>query len=205
MNVAEQQAADAVRVHPLVHTFKWLVSDLLSTLAFVAIYAVFHSITLAVGFGIALGIAQIGYLRWRGSRIEPLQWMSLGLVLVFGGAALLTNNPKFVLVKPTLIYTAVGVVMLRPGWMNRYIHPAAHGRSEDVTFVFGYVWAGLMFLTAAFNLVLALYAPMRTYVWFLSVFPLSSKFALTGVQYVVTRSVVRRRMRAEQEVGAASA
>ncbi len=100
------------------------------------------------------------------------------------------------MLKPTFIYAAVGCVMLRPGWMNRYVPPIAQGRSEDVTFIFGYVWAGMMFATAAANLALALLASVGTYVWFLFIFPLASKIALFATQYTVTRVVVRRRMRA---------
>ena len=47
--------------------------------------------------------------------------MSLGLVVVLGGATMLTQNPRFMMVKPTIIHLAVAAVMLRPGWMIRYL------------------------------------------------------------------------------------
>ena len=182
--------------HPLIHAGKWLVSDLLSTLAFVGVYAATNNIYLATGLGIGLGFAQIAWMKARHTPVDVLQWLSLGLVCVFGGATLLTQNPVFIKLKPTLIYTAVGAVMLRPGWMNRYMPPVALARGGDVIFVFGYVWAGLMFATAAANLGLALLASRQTWAWFLGVFPLASKVAMIGIQYTVTRFIVRRRIRA---------
>jgi intracellular septation protein A len=124
-----------------------------------------------------------------------MQWLTLGLVAVFGGAALATHNPVFVMVKPTLIYVAVGCVMLRRGWMTRYMtDPRAISHAADVTTRFGYAWAGLMFATGAANLALAVWASPAAWAWFVGVFPLASKIGLVGIQYAMTKSIVRRRV-----------
>jgi intracellular septation protein len=50
---------------------------------------------------------------WEFARKRPMgtmQWMSLFLVVSFGGITLLTNDPRFVMIKPSLIYKVVGVV-----------------------------------------------------------------------------------------------
>jgi len=189
--------------HPLVHAGRWLVSDLLSTLAFVGIYAAWHSIYLATGLGIGFGFAQIAYMKLRHTEVDVLQWLSLFLVCVFGGASLVTQNPMFIMLKPTLIYCAVGAVMLRPGWMNRYMHPIALARGGDITFVFGYIWSGLMFATAAANLGLAVFATQQTWVWFLGIFPLASKVVMVGIQYATMRFLIRRRILAGMATAAA--
>jgi intracellular septation protein len=186
--------------HPLIHAGKFLIDDLLSTLLFVGIYAATHDIYLATGIAIALGLARIVYLRAKGVPIDVMQWLSLGLVVVFGGATLLTQNPVFVKLKPSFVYTAVAVVMLRPGWMNRYMPALGRDRSADVTTVFGYVWAGVMFATAAANLGVALLASTYTWTWFIFLFPLVSKILLVLVQYLVTRAIVRRRIRAGERL-----
>ena len=46
--------------------------------------------------------------------------------------------------------------MLRPGWMNRYCRRSRCRRCRTSAWIFGYVWAGLMFVSAALNIVLAL-------------------------------------------------
>ena len=65
--------------------------------------------------GVALGLAQIGWQFVRKKPIDTMEWMSLFLVVGSGAATLLTSNPRFVMVKPSLIYIVVGVVMLKPG------------------------------------------------------------------------------------------
>jgi hypothetical protein len=96
------------------------------------------------------------------------------------------------MVKPTLIYIAVGVVMMKRGWMTRYIPPVAMEDGADLITGFGYVWAGLMFFTAAANLVLAMGDP-KLWVTFLAVFPAGSKIALFFVQYLTMRVVITQR------------
>jgi intracellular septation protein A len=44
-----------------------------------------------------------------------MQWASLGLVIVLGGATVLTGDPRFVMIKPTIAYLTVGAAMLQRG------------------------------------------------------------------------------------------
>lgn len=184
------------QTHPLIYAGKGLLADLLSTLAFVGLYAATHNVFLAVGCGIALGLGQIAYSKFRAAPIDTMQWLSLFLVVTFGGITMLTRNPVFIMLKPTLIYVAVGTVMLTPGWMNRYMPPIARDRGADITTAFGYVWSALMFATAAANLTLVLLASPAAWSWFIGVFPIASKLALVLTQYGVTRAIIRRRIRA---------
>lgn len=184
------------KVHPMVHAGKWLAADMLSTLFFVALYAVTNNIYLATGLAIAAGVGQIAYLKARGASIDLMQWMSLGLVVVFGSATLLTHDPRFVMLKPTLIYAAIGAVMMRRGWMVRYMVPDAQAWSRDLMIGFGYVWAGLMFATGAANLALVAHGDLKLWTWFIGVFPVASKLVLFGLQYAITRAVVISRMKA---------
>jgi hypothetical protein len=103
---------------------------------------------------------------------------------------------RVLMLKPSLIYVAVGVVMLKRGWMVRYLPPIASGRGEPLMIAWGYVWAGLMFVSAAANLAVAWWLPA---LWpaYLAVIPMASKIALFAVQYVSVRFIIRRRMLAE--------
>lgn len=183
-------------VHPLIHAGKWLASDMFSTLIFVGLYALTHSLIATTILAIAAGVGQIAYLKSRGRPVDAMQWMSLGLVIVFGGAAFLTQDPRFIMLKPTLIYCAIGTVMLRRGWMNRYMPPRALEWSSDVLTVFGYAWAAMMFGTAALNLYLAILGDPVLWAWVLGIFPIASKFGLIMIQYGVTRAVTIARIRA---------
>jgi intracellular septation protein A len=179
----------------LFHAGKWLLLDLLSTIFFLVVYAATGDIFIATGLGIGVGVVQVGYLKVRGRPVDLMQWMSLGLVVVFGGATLITHNPRFVMLKPTLIYLAVAIVMLKRGWMTRYLPPIVVEDGADLVVVFGYVWAGLMAFTALANLAVALTMDTRTWAAFLAVFPLGSKIVLFFAQYLVMRIVITRRRR----------
>src|ERR1700679_2767206 len=98
-----------------------LLLDLASTFFFLVLYLLTRNIALSVALGIALGVAQIGWEFARKKPIDAMQWMSLVLVVGSGAATLVTADPRFVMVKPSLIYIVIGVVMLKPGWMNRYL------------------------------------------------------------------------------------
>ena len=179
--------------HPLLHAGRELLTDLLSTLAFLLVYSVTGRLAVAIGWSIAVAILQIARAAYRGRSVPPLQWLGLGLVLVFGGGSVLTSAFILYRLKFTLIYLATALVMLTPGWLNRYVPAAALAYAHDVTTVFGYIWSGLFFLTAALNLSFAVLFRPSVWAWFIAVFPLASKLVLVGLQYAVTRRVVRRR------------
>src|ERR1700750_651848 len=119
---------------------KLLLLDLASTLFFLLVFLLTHNTVLAVGLGIALGIVQIGTRFVRGKPIETMEWLSLFLIVAAGTATLLTDDPRFVQFKPSAIYAIVGVVMLKRGWMNRYLPDIAKAVVPDVAMVVGFVW-----------------------------------------------------------------
>lgn len=181
-----------------------LATDLLPTLIFAVLIALKVDVVMATGASMAVGVGQIGVMKLARRPIAPLQWASLGLVLVFGAASVLAHDPRFLMAKPTLIYAIIGAVMLKRGWMLRYLPPVAGGRGAGVMVVFGYVWAGLMFATGAANLVIAIRYPS---LWpaFLAIVPTVSKITLFAIQYVTVRHFAIREVRAERAAVQAAA
>lgn len=169
-----------------------LAEDLASTILFVVVYLATDNLFLGVGVGMALGVAQIGWALARRQTLGSLQLLSVALILLSGTATFFTNDPIFVKLKPSVIYVIVGVVMLKRGWMNRYLPPRA-APVADVATTFGYVWAGLMFVTAAINIPLAETLDTKTWgvVW--AIWGIASKIGLFLVQYRVMIMVGRRR------------
>jgi intracellular septation protein A len=176
---------------------KLLLLDMASTFLFLAVFLMTRSIYVSVALGMALGVAQIGWEFARGRPIDAMQWMSLFLVLGSGVATLMTADPRFVMLKPTLIYSVVGVVMLRPGWMNRYLPAVAVKLVPDIALIFGYVWASLMFVSAALNLIVALNFSVTAWSAFMSVWGVGSKAVLFLISYATMRSIGVRRHRAQ--------
>jgi len=184
-------------MNSLLFALRPLVSDFLPTIVFALLIALHVDVRIATGAALLVGIAQVGIQRLRRRKIELLQWASLGLVVVFGTLAVLTDDPRFLMAKPTIIYIAIGVVMLKRGWMLRYLPPISQGRAEPMMLRFGYVWAGLMFATALANLAVAVAFP-KLWPAFVAVVPMASKLALFAVQYLTVRFFVKRQIMAER-------
>jgi intracellular septation protein len=176
---------------------KLLLLDMASTFFFLILFLLTRNVPLSVILGMALGVAQIGWQFTRKKPVDTMQWMSLFLVLGSGAATLITNDPRFVMVKPSLIYIVVGVVMLKPGWMNRYLPPIAIEVVPDIGFMFGFVWSGLMFFSAALNMVVALNFSVVTWASFMSIYGIVSKAALFMIAFATMRYIGVRRRRAQ--------
>jgi intracellular septation protein A len=127
-----------------------------------------------------------------------MQWMSLFLVLGAGTVTLLTNDPRFIMVKPSVIYVIVGIVMLRRGWMNRYLPPIAIELVPDIAVIVGYMWSGLMFFSAALNLIVALNFSVVTWSVTMSIYGIASKALMFLIGYAVMRTVGVARRRRQQ-------
>jgi intracellular septation protein A len=164
----------------------------LSTLVFAGVMAVAKDVRIATGVAILAGLGEAAWMMARGEKVNAMQWTSLGLVIVLGSASLMTGDPRFVMFKPTIIYAAIGAAMLKRGWMTRYIPEDAQGLVDDLTLGFGYVWAALMFATAALNLVFALES-RAAWTAFIAVFPLASKILLFATQYLCLQVIGRAR------------
>ena len=187
----------------LMHSARLLVSDLASTFLFLIVLLITKDLMLAVGLGVGLGIAQIAWMKARGQRIDTMQWLSIGLVVVSGIATMLTSDARFVMLKPTVIYCIVGAYMLKPGWMTRYLPPIAVHLVPDLAWTFGFVWAGLMFLSAALNIALALTLDPVSWSAMMSIWGIASKVALFLAQYGLMRFVGVRRAKAAMAQAAA--
>jgi intracellular septation protein len=158
-----------------------------------------QNIALSVVLGMLLGAAQIGWQFARRKPIDTMQWMSLFLVLGAGTVTLITNDPRFVMIKPSVIYIIVGVVMLKRGWMNRYLPPIAIELVPDIAVIVGYVWSGLMFFSAALNVIVAFNFSIVTWSVTMSIYGIVSKVVMFLIGYTVMRTVgVARRRRLQQ-------
>ena len=175
------------------HAGKFLLLDMASTVLFLLVFAVTGSLSVSVVLGMALGLGQIAWEWARGRSIDTMQWVSLVVVMASGTAALVTQDARFLMIKLSVIYAAIGAVMLKPGWLDRYLPPIALQLVPDLGVAFGYGWAGLMFFSAALNLVLAFSLSFAGWAAFMSAYSIGSKVALFIVQYATMRIVGRRR------------
>ena len=54
-------------------------------------------------------LAQVAWLKLRGRKVDTMLWVSLGLVVVLGGATIYFHNETFIKWKPSVLYWAMGL------------------------------------------------------------------------------------------------
>lgn len=176
--------------------FRRLGSDFLSTIVFLVIYLATDNVILATTVAIVGAIGQVVWSRIKGQTLGYMTWASLGLVIVLGGATLLTHDPRFVLAKPAIGHIAIGLIMLKRGWMLRYMPPiVTETIPEYVTFA-GYAWATLMFVLAAGTVAVAMTGDMKLWTFYVTVVLIGAKLVAFAIQYVAFRLLVGSRIRA---------
>jgi intracellular septation protein len=176
--------------------FARLGADFFSTILFLAIYLATDNVLLATGVAIAGAVAQVIYSRVKGKELGYMTWASLALVIVLGSATLLTHDPRFVLAKPAIGHFAIGAIMLKRGWMLRYLPPiVTQNIPEYVTFA-GYAWAALMFALGAGTIGIAMTGDMKLWTFYVTVVLVGAKIAAFAIQYIAFRILVGSRLRA---------
>ncbi|HEY1631429.1 MAG TPA: septation protein IspZ [Rhizomicrobium sp.] len=177
--------------------FKPIAADFLSTIVFIAILEITDNVVLSTGVGIASGIGQFLWFRYRGIKMELMQWASLVLVIVLGSATILTKDPRFMMVKPSIAGFAIACVMLKRGWQLRYIPPIVQeNTSQGFLIGWGYLWSLLYFALAGANLYFALVLGKQKWEAFTAVVPMAAPLGLFLIQYVSMRWLVVRAVRA---------
>jgi intracellular septation protein len=176
--------------------FARLATDFFSTIVFLALYLITGDVLLATGVAIAGAVAQVIYSRIKGQQLTFMTYASLALVIVLGSATLLTNDPRFVLAKPSIAHFAIGAIMLKRGWMLRYMPPIVSETIPEYVTVAGYAWAALMFALGAGVIAVASTGDMKLWALYVSVVAIGAKIAAFAVQYVAFRVVITNRIRA---------
>src|ERR1700710_2281905 len=176
--------------------FARLGSDFLSTIVFLAIYLATDNVILATSVALAGAVGQVIYSRVKGKTPATRPWASLGLVIVLGGATLLTHDPRFVLAKPAIGHFAIGAIMLKRGWMLRYMPRIVTDTVPEYVTIAGYAWAALMFVLGAGVIAVATTGDMKLWAIYVSVVAIGAKVAAFAVQYAAFRILIISRLRA---------
>jgi intracellular septation protein A len=174
---------------------KHLLLDFLSAGFFFVVIALTGNVALAIALGIGFGLAQIAVQKYLGLPIPPMQLLALGLVVVLGGASLITHDSHFFMVKPSISRFAFGVIMLRRGWLGRYLPKITTETLPASTIeCTGYAWAGLMFALAGLNLAVAATCSLQVWALYASIVPTVAKAVGIVATYLFLRASVNRRL-----------
>jgi intracellular septation protein len=74
-------------------------------------------VLLATAVVITATVAQVAWLKLRGRRVDTMLWVSLALVVVFGGATLWFHDETFIKWKPTVLYWTMGAALALAPWL----------------------------------------------------------------------------------------
>lgn len=95
-----------------------LVADWLPIILFFAVYKLVD-LYWATGVAIVATLVLMAVMRARGHPIDTMQWVSLILIVVFGGATILLHDERFIKLKPTLLYGLFALALLVPQMLAR--------------------------------------------------------------------------------------
>lgn len=125
----------------------------------------------ATAVAIVATIGQIAWLRHKNGFVEPMQWVSLGVIVVFGGATLLTQDETFIKWKPTVLYWLMGGAL----WVGffvfkrnflRQLMGAQLSLPDPVWKVLLHSWAGFFAMMGVLNIWVASHFDTDTWVSF---------------------------------------
>lgn len=78
-------------------------------------------IYLATFIAIIASVAQILWVKLRGQKVEIMLWVSLGIIVLFGGATLWLHDESFIKWKPTVLYWVFASVIFGAALFGRNI------------------------------------------------------------------------------------
>lgn len=117
-------------------------------------------ILLATAVAIVASFAQIGYLLVRRRKVDPMLWISLAIIVVFGGATIYFNNETFIKWKPTVLYWCfAGALLVALGMFKKNLIRAAMGKQitlpDPVWDKLNLAWIGFFIVMGVVNLYVA--------------------------------------------------
>ncbi len=171
-------------------------NDFLWSIVFLVLYLVTGNVVLGTSVAIAGALAQAIHARLTGKELGYMSWASLGLVIVLGGATILTHDPRFVLAKPAIAHFAIGAIMLKRGWMLRYLPPIVIETVPEYITMAGYAWAALMFAIGAGTIAVAATGDLKLWAFYVSFVAIGAKLLAFAIQYVTLRVLITNRIRA---------
>ena len=133
--------------------------DLFPVILFFVAFKAFD-IYVATGVAIAATFAQIGWLLLRGRKVDTMLWVSLAIIVLFGGATLLLRDETFIKWKPTVLYWLFGAVLAGASLffrknLIRKLMEEQIALPDRVWTRLNASWAGFFFFMGAANLFVA--------------------------------------------------
>jgi len=124
----------------------------------------------ATAVAIAASLAQIAYFRWRRGKVQVIHWLSLAIIVAFGGATLILHDETFIKWKPTALYWLFAAILAvgRLGFRRNLIAALLKDLTlpDAVWARVTWVWVAFLAAMGAANLYVASHFPTSIWVNF---------------------------------------
>jgi intracellular septation protein len=159
-------------------------------------------VLVATAVTVLASLLQVAWLLARGRKVDTMLWISLVVILVFGGLTLWLHDETFIKWKPTILYWLFAAI-LAGGWAvgRNFIRSLLGAQMVLPDFVWTRLlaaWIGFFAFMGAANLAVAYAYPTETWVNF-------KLFGLTGLLLVFALGMgfyAARHMKEEEQPGA---
>ena len=117
----------------------------------------FAGIYVATAVAMLATLVQIGWLYFKHRKVEPMQWVSLAIITLFGGATLIFHDETFIKWKPSILYWLMGsaLVVGQLGFKKNFIQSMMSAQLSLPDFVWLrllWSWSGFFAIMGGINL-----------------------------------------------------
>ena len=141
-----------------------------------------YDIFVATAVAMAASVLQIGWLWFRRHQVDKMMWINLAVIVVFGGATLVSQDETFIKWKPTVLYWLIATVLLISNqfFKKNLIQAMLEKQMSLPFFVWNKLnlgWIGFFMFMGCINIYVAFNFPIDTWVTF-------KLFGATGLMLV---------------------
>lgn len=124
-----------------------ILNDLLAVILFFAAYSYTKDIIIATVVALVVGVLQAGFTWLKYKKLDTMQWVSLILIVVMGGATVILRNPVFIKWKPTLLFWIGAAALAVSHLMGKNGLKALMGKEIRLS---DSIWRNLTFMWIAY-------------------------------------------------------
>jgi intracellular septation protein len=141
-----------------------------------------YDIYVATAVAIGASAVQVAYFQVRHKKVEKMQWVTLGLLVFFGGLTLLLRDPDFIKWKPTVVNWLFAAAFLgsqfigKKSLLQRMMDQAVT-LPDQIWSRLNYIWVSFFVAVGILNLYVAFNYSEETWVNF-------KLFGMLGVTFV---------------------
>lgn len=136
-----------------------MLSDFLAIILFFGTYMITKNMVWATAVAVAIGVLQATYTWFKFKKLSAMQWVSLIVVVLFGGATIWLGDSVYIMLKTTVICWLTSIAILFFQWRGKNGLKALMGNEielpEAVWTKLAYAWIIFFFLMGLINLAIA--------------------------------------------------